>query len=67
MKNGDIAGIGVFQDPYAFIGIMREGRVRYITMVNNGAVIDTVRTDSSIIYLRAQAYYGTSRTYFSYS
>jgi beta-xylosidase len=67
MKNGDIAGLAVFQDPYAYIGVKREGRIKYITMVNDGTTIDTVRIDSSIVYLRAQAYYGTSTASFSYS
>ena len=67
MKNGDIAGLAVFQEPYAFIGVKREGQIRYITMVNNGTIIDTVNTNSTTIYLRAQAHYGTSRAYFSYS
>lgn len=67
MKNGDIAGLAVFQDPYAYIGVKREGRIKYITMVNDGTTIDTVRIDSSIVYLRAQAYYGTNRASFSYS
>jgi len=67
MKNGDIAGLAVFQDPYAYIGVKREGRIKYITMVNDGTIIDTVRIDSSIVYLSAQVYYGTSTASFSYS
>jgi beta-xylosidase len=67
MKNGDIAGLAVFQDPYAYIGVKREGRIKYITMVNDGTIVDTVRIDSSIVYLSAQVYYGTSTASFSYS
>jgi hypothetical protein len=67
MKNGDIAGLAVFQDPYAYIGVKRAGRVKYIIMVNNGTSIDSVEIDNSTIYLRAQADYGTSLASFSYS
>lgn len=67
MKNGDIAGLAVFQDPYAYIGVKRKGTVKYIVMVNNGTIIDSVEVDSSVVYLRAQAYYGTSQASFSYS
>lgn len=67
MKNGDMAGLAVFQDPYAYIGVIREGRIKYIIMVNDGTIIDTVRIDSSTVFLRTQAYYGTSTASFSYS
>ncbi|OGU46156.1 MAG: hypothetical protein A2000_13385 [Ignavibacteria bacterium GWB2_36_8] len=36
-------------------------------MVNNGKTMDSTAIDSSTIYFRAQAYYGTSLASFSYS
>jgi len=65
--NGDVAGLAVFQDPYAFIGVKRMNRLNYVVMVNYGATIDSALIDTSTIYLRAYAYYGTSRATFAYS
>ena len=41
MKEGDIAGLAAFQDPYAFIAIKRSNGKNYILMVNNGKSIDS--------------------------
>jgi len=67
MQDGDVAGIAVFQDPYAFIGIKKTNGFTYVVMVNNGRSIDSVATNVSTVYLRAQAHYGTSRASFAYS
>jgi beta-xylosidase len=67
MQDGDIAGLAVFQDPYAVIGIKNTNGVKYIVMVNNGKTIDSLVINGSAIYLRAQAYYGSSTASFSYS
>jgi beta-xylosidase len=67
MQDGDIAGLAVFQDPYAFIGIKQVNGVKYVVMVNSGKLIDSAAVSGSIFYLRAQANYATSRTFFEYS
>jgi beta-xylosidase len=81
MKEGDIAGLAVFQDPYAYIGIKKVNGQNYIVMVNNGKLIDSSKVSGSTIYLRASAIYGsgaahyfdgkaapgTGTAYFSYS
>ena len=36
MKDGDIAGLAVLQDPYAYIGVKQTDGKKYIIMVNNG-------------------------------
>ena len=59
MKNGDIAGLAVFQDPYAFIGIKKVNGKNYIIMVNNGTTIDSSQVKGRTIYLRASAIHGT--------
>jgi beta-xylosidase len=59
MKEGDIAGLAVFQDPYAYIGIKKMNGRTFVIMVNNGEPIDSVAVDASTIYLRAQALYGS--------
>lgn len=59
MKEGDIAGLAIFQDPYAYIGIKKVKGQNYIVMVNNGKTIDSSVIKSSTIYLRASAFYGS--------
>jgi beta-xylosidase len=67
MKDGDTAGLAVFQDPYAYIAVKQNNGSRYIIMVDNGKTVDSVGMNSSTIYLRALAYYGTSTASFAYS
>jgi beta-xylosidase/enterochelin esterase-like enzyme len=67
MQDGDVAGLAVFQNPYAFIGVERLDGANYVEMVSNGTTIDSVLIDSSTICLRAYAYYGTSLASFAYS
>jgi len=67
MQDGDIAGLAVFQDPYAFIGIKQTNGQQYVVMVNNGESIDSMGINDSTIYLSALADYGTSNASFAYS
>jgi beta-xylosidase len=67
MQDGDVAGLAVFQNPYAFIGVERVDGANYLEMINNGTTIDSILIDSSTIFLRAYAYYGTSLASFAYS
>jgi beta-xylosidase len=66
MKDGDIAGLAVFQNPYAFIGVKQTNGHKYVVMVNNGNTIDSVEISASTLYLKAQANYGTSRASFAF-
>ncbi len=67
MNNGDVAGICVFQDPYAYIGVKMTNGQKSLIMVNDGAEqVGPVVTDS-VIYLRALANYSTSKATFFYS
>jgi hypothetical protein len=67
MREGDIAGLAVFQDPYAYIAVKQDDDSKYIIMVDNGKTIDSVATESSTFYLRTLAYFGTSKASFAYS
>ena len=67
MKDGDIAGLAVFQDPYAYIAVKKIKDSRYITMVNNGMEIDAGAVEGDTVYLRASVHYGTGEASFSYS
>jgi beta-xylosidase len=59
MKEGDIAGLAILQDPYAFIGVTRVNGKNVVVMVNNGKTIDSARVEESTIYLRARAIHGS--------
>jgi beta-xylosidase len=39
LKDGDIAGFGIFQFPYAFIGVQQKKNARTIVMINDGETI----------------------------
>jgi beta-xylosidase len=59
MKEGDVAGLAVFQDPYAYIGIKKVNGQNYVVMINNGRTIDSLAVKGSTVYLRANAIYGS--------
>lgn len=67
MKDGDVAGLALFQDPYAYIAVKQTGALRYVTMVNNGKPVDSVPLTKSIVYLRAIASNATAKATFEYS
>ena len=49
MKDGDVAGLAVFQDPCAFIAVRRENGTSYLVMVNNGETVDSVSLQSTTV------------------
>jgi len=56
LKDGDIAGFGIFQSPYAYIAVRRRATENNLIMVNNGAVIDSITHFSTKkIWLKATA------------
>lgn len=65
MKEGDIAGLAVFQNPYAFIGLKKANGRDYIIIVNNGKTIDSSAVEGSTIYFRASAIYGSGAVHYS--
>ena len=67
MKDGDIAGLAVFQDPYAYIAAKQAGGARYIVMVNNGNIVDSVAIKTPVVYLRTMASNRTAIATFEYS
>lgn len=64
MKEGDIAGLAVFQKPYAYIGVKKVNGKNYIIMVNNGKTIDSSVVEVNTIYLRAGAVYGSGAAHY---
>ena len=67
MRDGDIAGLAIFQDPYAYIAVKQMNGSKYIVMVNNGTTIDSAVFNSSAVYLRTIASNSTGKAYFEYS
>lgn len=67
MKDGDEAGLAVFQMPYAYIAIRRSKDSRSIVMVNNGKTIDSAAIHTTTIYLRTTASNATKKAFFEYS
>ena len=73
MKDGDIAGLAVMQDPTAFIGVKQEGKKHYIahsTLSLRKATSEEskgARIKAKTLYLRAVTDYRSSKARFFYS
>ncbi len=67
MRDGDIAGLAMFQDPYAFIAVKQEAGLRKIIMVNNGKVIDALPVKGNSIYFSCSASNVSGSAIFGYS
>ncbi|MEP6683311.1 MAG: glycoside hydrolase 43 family protein, partial [Parafilimonas sp.] len=67
MHDGDIAGLAVFQDPYAYIGIKQIANNKYVVMMNNDKTIDSVAINASTIYLKTIASNASGKANFQYS
>ena len=67
MHDGDIAGLAVFQDPYAYIAVKQVKSSKFIIMVNNGKTMDSIVVDESTVYLRTKASNESKKASFEYS
>ncbi len=77
MADGDVCGIAVFQDPYAYIGVKQKDGKRYLCSYrsaynDNGNDIAAVEMESDelnadTIYLRAIPNFGSRTAKFAYS
>lgn len=68
LKEGNIAGLGIFQSPYAYIAVRKEAAGNTLLMVNNGKVIDSIAGfASSRIWIRASATHDQFTAEFCYS
>jgi beta-xylosidase len=67
MKDGDIAGLAVFQDPYGYIAAKQENGSKQLIMVNNGEIIAAVPMSGNTVYLRTIASNSTGKATFEYS
>lgn len=67
MKDGDVAGLAMMQDPYAYIAVKQTKDSKYIVMVNNGKTVDSVAVKASVIYFRTNASNQSRKAGFEYS
>jgi beta-xylosidase len=67
IKEGDVAGLAIFQDPYAYISVTKRYGQNYVEMVNNGIVITSEKLYADQVYLRATASNKSSIANFLYS
>lgn len=73
MKDGDVAGLAVMQDPSAFIAVKQKGKKRYITFSTlslrkaESKEVTGERIKAGTIYLRAVCDYRSSKARFLYS
>jgi beta-xylosidase len=67
MTEGDVAGLAVFQDPYAYIGVKVTNGQKQLVFINSNTQTTGPDVSDSVIYLRAVANYNTSQAGFYYS
>ncbi len=67
MKEGDIAGMAVFQMPYAYVGVKQNAATRHILMVNDGEIIDSATINQSVVYFKTIASNASGKASFQYS
>jgi beta-xylosidase len=67
MKDGDIAGLAVFQNPYAYIAVKQDNGSKQLIMVNNGETIASAPVKSKTVFLRTIASNSTKIATFEYS
>lgn len=74
MKDGDVAGLSIFQDPYAFVGVKVAGGEKHIVYGSSSLTSGEGKkelvgpvVDKDIVYFRAVANYNTSKATFWYS
>lgn len=74
MADGDICGVGVFQDPIAFIGVKKDGNTTSVVYRSSSLTGKTTTSEltgeqinAETVYLRAVADFETSKARFYYS
>jgi beta-xylosidase len=68
LEDGNVAGLGVFQSPYGYIAVRREGTGNTLLMVNNGKTIDSIdHFTPRKFWLKANATHVGFTASFSYS
>ncbi|WP_447640552.1 MULTISPECIES: glycoside hydrolase family 43 protein [Chitinophagaceae] len=55
MKDGDIAGLAIFQKPYAGVAVKQLGEKRYVVMLNDGKTIDSTEIHNDKLWFKTAA------------
>lgn len=42
LKDGNVAGFGIFEFPYAYVAVCQEGGARKIVMCNDNTIVETI-------------------------
>ena len=68
LKNGNTAGFGIFQSPYAYLAVRKKKEAKSLVMVNDGKTIDSlVNLTANKIYIKVSATHVNFLASFSYS
>lgn len=68
LKDGDVAGLAIFQDPYAYIAVQQKNGKKRLFMIDNGKEVAAIETlSTSKIYLQAKVDAITDDATFFYS
>ena len=68
LKDGNIAGFGIYQKPHAYIAIRKEGNAKTLIMVNDNKVIDSIKNFSANkIWIKANATHIAYKAALAYS
>lgn len=68
LKEGNIAGFGIFQAPHAYIAVRKDGNEKTLLMVNNNKVVDSINNFiPNKIWIKANATYKDFIASFAYS
>src|SRR5690554_7625494 len=67
MESGDRAGLAVFQDPYAAIGVEAGSGDKHLFFDMNGTITQGPALEQDVVYLRAVAAFGADKARFYYS
>ena len=68
LKDGNTAGFGIFEFPYAYVAVEQTNGEKKIVMCNDGAIIETIdRFTGNKLWIRARATANNFRATFYYS
>lgn len=68
LKDGNVAGFGIFEFPYAYVSVEQENGKRKIVMNNNEEIVETIENfEGNKIWIRARATDKNFKALFYYS
>jgi beta-xylosidase len=67
LKDGNTAGFGVFQQPYAYVAIQQKGKERNVVMVHNDTIITSIPFTGNTIWFKANVTHTNYLATFEYS